>query len=90
MTEKLPTPVCVAAAEFHEMVASTGIGLAAQAQQVGLGALVAERLIEEVVGATDAVINNVGTLLPNDFPMDVAESVFEGIRRHSVRLAAEK
>ncbi len=62
----------------------------AQAQQVGLGALVAERLIEEVVGATDAVINKVGMLLPNDFPMDVAESVFEGMRRHSVRLAAEK
>lgn len=62
----------------------------AQAQQVGLGAPVAERLIEEIVVATNAVIDKVSMLLPNDFPIDVAESVFKGMRRHSVRLAAEK
>lgn len=62
----------------------------AQAQQVGLGASVAERLIEESVVATNAVIDKVSMLLPNDFPIDVAESVFKGMRRHSVRLAAEK
>jgi len=61
-----------------------------QAQQVGLGAAMAERLIEEVVGVTEAVIDKVGQLLPSDFPTDVAESVFEGMRRQSVRLAAEK
>lgn len=60
----------------------------AQAQQVGLGATAAERLIEEVVETTESVIGEAGNSLPDDFPMDVAEAVFNGMRRQSARLAA--
>ena len=58
----------------------------AQAQQVGLGAAAAGRLIEEVVESTESVIGEVGNLLPDDFPMDVAEAVFSGMRRQSAKL----
>jgi serine/threonine-protein kinase HipA len=34
------------------------------------------------------VIDEVGKLLPDDFPMDVAEAVFSGMRKQSARLAA--
>ncbi|MBS1161758.1 MAG: HipA N-terminal domain protein [Proteobacteria bacterium] len=57
-----------------------------QAQQVGLGAAMAERLIGEVVGVTEVVIAQISQILPKDFPMDVAEAIFEGLRRQSVRL----
>ncbi|WP_310448071.1 type II toxin-antitoxin system HipA family toxin [Thiobacillus sp.] len=60
----------------------------AQAQQVGLGAVAAAQLIEEVIKATESVIGEVGNLLPDDFPMDVAEAVFSGMRRQSAKLAA--
>ena len=63
---------------------------AAQAEQVGLGRAMAERLIEEVVTATDTVIDEVGKLLPNNFPMDVADSIFDGMRRQSARLGTDK
>jgi serine/threonine-protein kinase HipA len=58
----------------------------AQAQQVGLGAAAAERLIDEVSESTESVIGAVGKLLPNDFPMDMAEAVFSGMRRQSAKL----
>lgn len=58
----------------------------AQAQQVGLGAAAAERLIEEVSESTESVIGEVGQLLPEDFPMDVAEAVFSGMRRQAAKL----
>jgi len=60
----------------------------AQAQQVGLGAVAAKRLIEEVIVATESVIVAVEKVLPDDFPMDVAEAIFSGMRRQSTRLAA--
>jgi len=60
----------------------------AQAQQVGLGAAAAEQLIEEVIESTEFVIGEVGNLLPDDFPKDMAEAVFSGMRRQSARLAA--
>ncbi|MBU1225547.1 MAG: type II toxin-antitoxin system HipA family toxin [Gammaproteobacteria bacterium] len=60
----------------------------AQAQQVGLGAEAAEQLIGEVVDATESVIGKVGKLLPDDFPLDVAEAVFGGMRKQSAKLAA--
>jgi len=60
----------------------------AQAQQVGLGAVAAEQLIEEVIETTESVIGEVEKLLQGDFPMDVAEAVFSGMRRQSARLAA--
>ena len=60
----------------------------AQAQQVGLGAVAAEQLIEEVVESTAAVIAEVGQLLPDDFPADLAEAIFNGMKKHCARLAA--
>ncbi|MBZ0093327.1 MAG: type II toxin-antitoxin system HipA family toxin [Sulfuricellaceae bacterium] len=60
----------------------------AQAQQVGLGAAAAEQLMEEVVESTEFVIGEVDKLLPDDFPMDMAEAVFSGMRRQSAKLAA--
>jgi serine/threonine-protein kinase HipA len=61
-----------------------------QAQQVGLGAAAAEQLIEEVTESTESVIGAVGKLLPNDFPADMAEAVFSGMRRQSAQLAAAR
>jgi len=60
----------------------------AQAKQVGLGAAAAEQLIEKVIESTEPVIGEVGKLLPDDFPMDMAEAVFGGMRRQSAKLAA--
>ena len=60
----------------------------AQAKQVGLGAVAAGQLIGEVIEATDIVIAEVEKLLPDDFPMDVAEAIFRGMRKQSTKLAA--
>lgn len=62
----------------------------AQAQQVGLGAAAAEQLIEEVTAATESVIGEVANLLPDAFPMDMAEAVFSGMRRQSAKLTAAR
>jgi serine/threonine-protein kinase HipA len=59
----------------------------AQAQQVGLGAAAAEQLIEETIESTDAVINAVRKLLPNNFPMDLAEAIFGGMKKQCAKLA---
>ena len=61
-----------------------------QAQQVGLGAMAAEQLIDEVTEATETVIGTVGNLLPNNFPLDMADAVFSGMRRQSAKLAAAR
>ena len=58
-----------------------------QAQQVGLGAEAAEQLIEEIINSTDAVINEVSKLLPDNFPMDLAEAIFSGMKKHCAKLA---
>jgi serine/threonine-protein kinase HipA len=58
-----------------------------QAQQVGLGAEAAEQLIEEIIESTDAVINEVSKLLPDNFPMDIAEAIFSGMKKHCAKLA---
>lgn len=60
----------------------------AQAQQVGLGAAAAEHLIEDVIVATESVIGEVEKLLPDAFPMGVAEAILNGMRRQSSKLAA--
>jgi len=59
----------------------------AQAQQVGLGAAAAEQLIEEIIGSTEAVITDVSRLLPDNFPMDLAEAIFSGMKKHCIKLA---
>ena len=59
----------------------------AQAQQVGLGAEAAEQLIKEIIESTGAVIDEVSKLLPDNFPMDLAEAVFRGMKKHCAKLA---
>ncbi len=59
----------------------------AQAQQVGLGAAAAEQLIEEIIESTEAVIDDVSRLLPGNFPMDLAEAIFSGMKKHCIKLA---
>lgn len=59
----------------------------AQARQVGLGAKAAEQLIEEIIESTDAVIDEVSKLLPDNFPMDIAEAIFGGMKKHCAKLA---
>ena len=59
----------------------------AQAQQVGLGAEAAEQLIEEIIESTKAVIAEVSKLLPSNFPMDLAEAIFSGMKKHCAKLA---
>ena len=56
------------------------------AKIVGLGADVAEEMIEELVSQTDNVINQVTTQLPTSFPMDMANMIFEGIRQQCTTL----
>jgi len=62
----------------------------AQAQKVGLGAAAAEQWIAEVTGSTESVIGEVRKLLPDDFPVDMAEAVWNGMRRQSAKLAAAR
>jgi serine/threonine-protein kinase HipA len=62
----------------------------AQARQVGLVVEVAEQLIEDVIESTETIIEEVGRLLPDDFPMDIAEAVFSGMTRQSAKLAATR
>ncbi|WP_213302882.1 type II toxin-antitoxin system HipA family toxin [Paraburkholderia sacchari] len=53
----------------------------AQGQRVGFAAAQVEAMMETVAGATERVIGEVAAQLPGDFPLDVAESIFEGMRR---------
>ena len=62
----------------------------AQAQQVGLGAAAAEQLIENVVASTKSVIVAVSKLLPKNFPMDMANAIFSGMKKQSAKLAAAR
>ena len=59
----------------------------AHAQQVGLGADAAEQLIEEIIESTDAVINEVSKLLPDNFPMGITETIFSELKKHCAKLA---
>jgi len=58
-----------------------------QAEQVQLGADVATDLIEDIVRSTPQVINAVSKLLPKDFPVDVADSIFTGMQQQIQKLA---
>lgn len=59
----------------------------AEGQRVGFSAADVETLIGELTARTDAVIDEVSSRLPRDFPMDVAEAVFDGMRRLKRKLA---
>ncbi|CAB3800215.1 Serine/threonine-protein kinase toxin HipA [Paraburkholderia caffeinitolerans] len=53
----------------------------AQGQRVGFAAAQVEEMMETVADATERVIGEVAAQLPGDFPLDVAESIFAGMRR---------
>jgi len=59
----------------------------AQGQQVGLGAENVEQLIEEIIELTEAVIDEVSKLLPDNFPMDIADAIFSGMKKQCAKLA---
>jgi serine/threonine-protein kinase HipA len=59
----------------------------AQGQRVGFPAAEVERMIDELTARTGLVIDEVASQLPEDFPQDVAEAIFEGMRRLNTKLA---
>jgi serine/threonine-protein kinase HipA len=58
----------------------------AQAKQVGLETKIAEQLIMEIIESTGRVMTAAAKLLPDDFPMDLAESIFNGMRKQCAKL----
>jgi len=60
----------------------------AQGRRVGLAAAEVETMIDELGTRTPAVIDEVAALLPREFPMDVADSIFDGMRRLARKLAS--
>jgi len=52
----------------------------------GLSKRLVETLIEEIISETPDVIERVSGLLPGQFPQEVAERVFDGIRQQCRRL----
>lgn len=61
----------------------------AQGQRVTLAAQEVEEMIEALTGKTEAVIEDVAAQLPDDFPKDVADKIFDGMRKQSGKLAAQ-
>jgi serine/threonine-protein kinase HipA len=59
----------------------------AEGQRVGFSAASVEAMIGELTARTGTVIDEVSSQLPADFPMDVAEAVFDGMRRLNRKLA---
>ena len=62
----------------------------AQGQRVGFSAAETEEMIGELTAQTSDVIDEVAGLLPKDFPMDIAEAIFNGMQRLSSKLALSK
>ncbi len=58
----------------------------AHANQVALGANAAEQLIEEIIDSTGTVISQVQAMLPDNFPEDIAEAIFKGMKSHCAKL----
>jgi serine/threonine-protein kinase HipA len=59
----------------------------AQGQRVGFSAADVEAMIGELTARTADVIDKVAAQLPRDFPADVAETIFNGMRRLNGKLA---
>lgn len=60
----------------------------AMGKRVGLEQLVIYRIVESLVSRTEAVIEEVARQLPAEFPVDVADAIFTGLRTQGARLAA--
>ena len=59
----------------------------AHAAQVGLGAVAAEMVIEEVLAAVDDVVASSFAQIPAGYPKDLAEAILQGLLRQRDRLA---
>ncbi|RFU44974.1 type II toxin-antitoxin system HipA family toxin [Paraburkholderia sp. DHOC27] len=60
----------------------------AQGQRIGFAATDVEAMIDELTAQTRDVIDAVATLLPRDFPVDIAEAIFNGMLKLNRKLAA--
>ncbi|KAB0637905.1 type II toxin-antitoxin system HipA family toxin [Burkholderia latens] len=60
----------------------------AQGARVGLTEDDVRAAMAGVAARTEPVIADVASRLPADFPMDVADAIFDGMRRHARKLAA--
>ncbi|SKC91981.1 type II toxin-antitoxin system HipA family toxin [Paraburkholderia hospita] len=60
----------------------------AQGQQVGLSPDDVDEMIASVTHATQRVIDTVAAQLPSGFPEDLASAIFDGMLKHSKKLAA--
>lgn len=58
-------------------------------RQVGLDEVVVARIIGELLDASEGVLEAAASALPEDYPMDVAEAIFQGVRAQSRLLAAQ-
>jgi serine/threonine-protein kinase HipA len=58
-----------------------------QGLQAGISAQNTERLIEEVIDQTGRVIDHVARLLSKEFPADLADAIFEGMKKQCRRLS---
>lgn len=61
----------------------------AQARSGGLTEAWANDLLNELIDTTGQVLQEIEGKLPANFPTDVAEAIFRGIRHHSEKLAAK-
>ena len=59
-----------------------------QGQRVTLTTEEVEQMIDILTAKTEAVIEEVAAQLPRGFPEDVADKIFDGMRRQSKKLAA--
>ncbi|APA89987.1 type II toxin-antitoxin system HipA family toxin (plasmid) [Paraburkholderia sprentiae WSM5005] len=58
----------------------------AEGQRAGFSAADVDTLIDQLTGQTETVIDAVSSQLPADFPLDVADAVFDGMRRLNRKL----
>ena len=59
----------------------------AEGQRVGISAADVDTLIDALTAQTETVIDTVSSQLPADFPLDVADAIFDGMRRLNRKLA---
>ncbi|MEX3813822.1 type II toxin-antitoxin system HipA family toxin [Paraburkholderia sp. BR13439] len=59
----------------------------AEGQLVGFSATDVDALIDQLSAQTETVIDTVSSRLPPEFPLDVADAVFDGMRRFNRKLA---
>ncbi|CNI04019.1 putative transcriptional regulator [Yersinia pekkanenii] len=55
---------------------------------VGLGTAQADSIIDEIIAATPRVITQIQARLPDNFPIDLAESILTGLNRQCEKIAA--